>query len=92
MSYSFSAKAATKAELKSMVAEQFAAVVVAQPVHAADQPQALAAANAFIDLLAEDAERDVGVSVSGSLWSTDAGMQSTGVSINAGLQPRSVQA
>jgi hypothetical protein len=88
MSYSFSAQAATKAELKTKVAEQLAAVVVAQPVHAADQSQAQAAADAFIDLVADDATQDVLVNVSGSLWSTDAGLLSASVNINASLQAR----
>ena len=67
MSYSFSVRAATKAEAKSKVAAQLAAVLVSQPTHAVDMPAAQAAADAFIDLVKEDDAKDLMVSVNGSV-------------------------
>jgi hypothetical protein len=85
MSYSFSAQAATKAELKSKVAEQLAAVVAAQPMHAADRSQAQVAADAFIDLLADNnTESDFAASVSGALmWNSADDTQQANVSVTA---------
>lgn len=88
MSYSFSAQAATKAELKSKVAEQLAAVVVAQPAHEKDQAPAQAAADAFIDLLLDDDTCDAAISMSGSLTWNDAGTLGVNVSLNTFLQAR----
>lgn len=67
MSYSFSAKGNTKAETIAAVAAELDKVVTSQPVHAADRDQALAVATAFVNLLPEDADKDVSISVSGSL-------------------------
>jgi hypothetical protein len=67
MSYSFVVRAADKAEAKTMVAAELAKVTETQPAHAADQAQAQAAADAFIDLLVDDASMDVRVNVHGSV-------------------------
>lgn len=68
MSYSFSIKAATKAEAKAKVAEAFDTVVTNQVSHKADRDAAVAAAGAFIDILAEPQENDeYDVSLNGSL-------------------------
>jgi hypothetical protein len=67
MSYSFTVRAANKAEAKEKVAAEMAKVVENQPVHAGDQEQAKAVAAAFIDLLPDDADKDVSISVHGSL-------------------------
>jgi hypothetical protein len=88
MSYSFSVKGATKAEASTKVAEELAKVVLAQPVHAADQAQAQAAADGFINVLADDSAQDVSVSVNGSVWNTDAGLQQASISLNASLTKR----
>lgn len=92
MSYSFSFRAATKAEAKSKVAEELAKVVQAQPIHAVDQAQAQAAADAFIDILPEDASKDVQVSVNGSVgWcGTEAEPSITyaGLGVTAGLREK----
>ena len=70
MSYSFNVLAANKAEAKEKVAAKMAEVAQNQPCHAHDQAQACAAADAFIDLLPDDAEKTLSVSVNGSLgWS-----------------------
>lgn len=75
MSYSFSVKAATKAEAKEAVAKYFDEPVIAhQPVHTRDRAAVLANASAVIDLLADDEAKDVQVSCNGYIsgnWSAD---------------------
>jgi hypothetical protein len=88
MSYSFSARGATKEEASTNVAAELATVVNGQPVHAADQEAAQAAADAFIDLLRDDDTQDIAVSVSGSASSTDAGLTLVNVSVTASLVPK----
>ena len=88
MSYSFGIKGTSKADALSKVAEALAGVVVSQPVHAVDQEQAQAAAEAFVGLLADDDTQDVTVSVSGSVWNTDAGLQQASCNVNVGLTKR----
>lgn len=56
MSYSFSVTAATKAEAKEKIAEEFDKIVVSQPVHEVDRAPAQAAAHAFVDVLADPGE------------------------------------
>lgn len=92
MSYSFQARGKTKEETIAVVATKLAEVVAQQPVHAADKDQALAAATAFINLLPEDGEKDISVSVSGSLgWKdlpAEQNITSAQVSTYAGLVKR----
>jgi hypothetical protein len=90
MSYSFSARAATKPEVIAKVAAQFDAVVAAQPVHSADRAQAQAAAEAFLGVLPDAADgRDFYVSVSGSVgWNGNLGeadhvLTAAGVNVSA---------
>lgn len=73
MSYSFSIIADTKAEATGKIREQFDAVVVSQPSHAADKEAAVVAAQTLVRLLAEPHEGDeIYVSMSGSLgWKHD---------------------
>lgn len=96
MSYSFQAKGTTKAEAIAAVAAKLAEVVAQQPVHAADKDQALAAATAFINLLPDDGEKDVSVSVGGSLgWNdlpAEQNITSAQVSTYASLVKREEQA
>jgi hypothetical protein len=73
MSYSFTVRAATKAEAKNAVAAKLADVVRHQPAHAVDQDKAHAAACAFIDALANDATRDIHVGMYGSVTTSGAG-------------------
>jgi hypothetical protein len=88
MSYSFSVKGANKAEASAKVAEELAKVVTAQPAHAADQAHAQAAADSFINVLMVDETQDVSVSVNGSVWSSDLGLLSAGISVTASIAPR----
>lgn len=89
MSYSFSAKAATKSELKSLIAEKVAEIAHQQPVHAADQAQIVANANAIIDLLPENVEgRELQATINGYLsgtWDNEQITELTQVSINANI-------
>ena len=73
MSYSFSVTADTKADATGKIREQFDAVVVAQPSHAADKEAAVVAAQTLVRLLAEPHEGDeIYVSMNGSLgWKHD---------------------
>lgn len=91
MSYSFYARGATKAAVIAALAVKFDDVVASQPVHAADRPQAEAAAAAFLGVLPDDAgEKDFYVSVSGSVsWTgtldVDAVIVTAGVNVSASL-------
>ena len=70
MSYSFTVRADSKDKAKALVAEELDKVVAQQPVHAADRAQALAAAEAFIDVVDHEPEadsKDIMVIVNGSV-------------------------
>jgi hypothetical protein len=88
MSYSFQVSGATKAEAIAKVAEELTKVVANQPPHAADQAQAQAAVESFVDLLADDDTQDVSVTVHGSLWTSDAGILSANVNVTATIAKR----
>lgn len=89
MSYSFTVRAATKAEAKRKVAEELAKVVELQPVHAEDRPEAQAAADGFIDLVREDETKELQISVNGSLgWNEPEVFCSAGFSVSVYLQPK----
>jgi predicted RNase H-like HicB family nuclease len=86
MSYSFVVKAATKAEAYDACVAKMDETVAQQSCHAADRDQALANAKAAIELLPEDADRDVTVSMNGYLsgtWSGNDVTEVTGVNISA---------
>lgn len=87
MSYSFSVKAATKAEALKMLSEQFDGVLTAQPVHAVDMPVARQATESFVNLAADDPNCDIGVSVSGSVYVPAEGLRQASISINVGFNP-----
>lgn len=74
MSYSFSVTADNKPDATRQIREQFDAVVVAQPSHAADKEAAVVAAQTLVRLLAEPHDGDeIYVSMNGSLgWKNDA--------------------
>lgn len=94
MSYSFSARAATKAEVMDKVAAALDAVVAAQPVHSKDRQQAQASVEAFLGVLPDNVDdRDFSVSVSGSVgWTGTLGednlvLTGAGVNVSASLVP-----
>jgi hypothetical protein len=86
MSYSFSVKASTKAELPALVKAEFDKVVLAQPSHAADKKAAEDAVAAFVGIVREPAANEhIAVSVSGSLsWQTTnaEAFYGSGISVN----------
>jgi hypothetical protein len=89
VSYSFSVKAATKAEAIKLANEQFDSVVADQPVHEADMPAARETAAAFINLLRDDADCDCGASISGYISTGPEGIYQSSINISTGLnQPR----
>lgn len=86
MSYSFTVRAATKAEAISAVGDKLAEVVTQQPVHAADVEQAQAAAAAFVGLLLDDDSKDVCVSMNGYVsYTGPSSFIVASVSVNASL-------
>lgn len=91
MSYSFSVRGTTKAEVTSKISDELAKVVASQPIHAADRAQAQAAAEAFVALIPPSADnKDFYVSVSGSLgWNGNLGeghvVTSASVNVSASL-------
>ena len=93
MSYSFSVRAASKAEAKTKAAAEFAKVLESQPSHVVDLAHAATAADAFIDVLPDDDGRDVILSCSGSVgwrgtWGVDHAVLSAGCSVYASLVDR----
>lgn len=98
MSYSFTILAATKSLALAAVASKLDEVVAQQPSHEVDRAQAQQAAELFVGLLPDDAERDVRVSMNGSVggtWSSDnrvAALSSVAVGVGAYLVQREPQA
>lgn len=84
MSYSFSVRASSKASVALLVAAELERVVEAQSIHAKDAKAALAAAEALIEVLANDADADVRVDMSGSVgWRGTDEVRSVNVQISA---------
>lgn len=93
MSYSFQIRAANKAEAKQKVVAEFQKVSAAQACHKQDEAQALAAADAFIALVADDDTKDVVVTMHGSLSGNWSGgdlnsISGASVSVTAGQAAR----
>ena len=87
MSYSIAIKASTKDEAKQKIAEQFDKVVENQLSHADDKSAALAAVNAFIDILTDvPPGHHISVSMNGSLsWNEPQKYTSASVGVNASV-------
>lgn len=93
MSYSFTVRAPNKTAAKAAVVEKFDQAVGNQKCHERDRAQALAAADAFVDLVADDDSKDVYVNMAGSLQGTWEGsdvtrISSANLSITAALMDR----
>ena len=90
MSYSFSVHGATKRDVKEQVAAEFNKIVAAQPIHATDRQDANAAVRAFVELLRDDVNKDVSVTVNGSIsWEgNDQGLTQANINISASLVPK----
>lgn len=67
MSYSFSARGATREAVLKSVAEKLDEVLVAQPMHKADRDQAYNAVEWYLHIVPESADKDYSVSVNGSI-------------------------
>lgn len=89
MSFSFTATAASKADVHAKVDEQFDAVEQSQPVHARDRRAVLAAASACVDTLVDPAEGEcVHVSAAGYLsWRAEGEFTGASVSVTAVVRP-----
>ena len=90
MSYSFSVRAATKAEVLTKVNAELDKVVAAQPVHAGDRQQAYAATEAFLEIIPESDDMDLSVSVHGSLGWTEDGADKVFSSASVGVSAQLV--
>lgn len=92
MSYSFQVVAATKEEATGKIREQFDAVVVSQPTHAADKETAIVAGQELVRLLAEPGEgEEIVVNMSGYLsWKRDAPDEfvQASMSISTAIRPK----
>ena len=80
MSYSFNVKGATKLGAAQKAVEEMNKVVSGQPIHAKDKEAVLATVENVLDVLQDDPERDVSLSVNGYVSWTE-GDQITQVSV-----------
>jgi hypothetical protein len=90
LSYSFSKSAATAAAVLALVSDEMQAIVIAQPPHEADAPLVLKTVEDTLALMAVDANSQVHVSVSGSIWKAEDGVRQIGVHVNAHLSKNPV--
>lgn len=88
MSYSFGVKGADKLRAIEQVRAELDKIVDSQPVHKHDRHLVQSAVSAFLSPLAQDDTRDVAVAVNGSIYVTDAGVQSVNCNIAVQLVPR----
>lgn len=88
MSYSFSVTAETKEEALTAVRDKLVGVVEQQALHKIDCDQVFNAVESLVVLLAEPGERNVHCSVSGSIWKSDAGVQSLSLNISISFTER----
>lgn len=88
MSYSFTARGATKDEALRDAAARMQEVVRQQPVHEGDAEAARAAREAVAAALDAPADKDVVLSCSGWVSTDGAAVRSVNVSVTAGLADR----
>ena len=88
MSYSFTVIAATRADAREKIKTKLAQVVASQPIHNADRDQAQAAADALIDILPDDASRDLVVSINGLIMSDGTQPHTVALAVHATRQKR----
>ena len=93
MTYSFSARAATKEEFLAKVAQEFENVLKYQPSHSKDAGPVKQVISSFLDILESDQEKDFYGNVSGSLnghWNKDIidSVTSVQLSVVIGLAPK----
>jgi hypothetical protein len=96
MSYSISARGATKIIVLALLAAKFDQIIEAQPIHEKDKKAALGTAEAMVNQLADDPEQDVQVNLNGYLsWQgteDNVTILSSSVSASAHLAAREAQA
>lgn len=85
MSYSFSARGATREALMTAVAAELDKVVEAQPIHKADREQAYNAVEWFAHIVPETDGKDLSASVSGSVSSTEDAITAASVNVSVSL-------
>jgi formaldehyde-activating enzyme involved in methanogenesis len=83
-------RGANKVAVIAAVSDELENVVASQPIHAADQAQAKAAAESFIGVLPDDDTKDIAVSVNGWVTTSDGIVQGASVSVSASLQSKAV--
>lgn len=88
MSYSFSARAASKGEVMAAVAHQLDNVVASQPVHEKDRAAAHANIDAALALLNEDESRDIVVNAHGSIVTLGDDVRGVSIGVNVSLMDR----
>ena len=89
MSQSFNIKAATKAEVVTKIDAEFDKVIEGQSIHLKDREAATRAAKGIVEVLIEDVNRDINVSVSGYVsWSEGERITQASVSVAATLVDR----
>lgn len=85
MSFSFNFVASTKAAAKTRITEEMSKVLQYSIEHARDLPAAIAVGHAYIDVLTEDPEKDISVSMYGSLATWDYEKNAQGSVTSAGV-------
>lgn len=87
MSYSFSVRAASKAEAKEKIGAEFDKIVAGQAVHATDRSTAQDVAETFVDFMVEpDEGKEISVSVNGYLsWRAEGEFTGASVSVTASV-------
>lgn len=88
MSYSFTVTAPSKLEAILLVGAELDKVVASQPVHEADRAAAQATADLMVELLRDDPDMDVRVSVYGSIVAPTTGVTQASVGASATVWPR----
>lgn len=91
MSFSFTTRGVDKAETKAAVAAELDKVVEAQPIHENDRGAVQAAADGLIDVLRNDDNKDIAVTVSGSVsnWQAeDGGIVQASVNVSVSFADR----
>ena len=91
MSYSFTARGKSKAEAKAAASAELEKVVEAQPIHKHDMQTAKNVAIDVIDLLPDDDDRDVMISVNGSIGDVDEVVFTVSVGVTASLVTREAE-
>lgn len=91
MSYTFTIRAANKAEALAKCDEEFAKVVANQAIHAKDTPAARSAVEAMLEAVPEVPESDLGLMVGGYVsWDVDERITQANVSVTISTIARTV--